>query len=101
MNGQDSRTSPDGLVPALKVVVAGTDGIAVLARPERPPETEGHPAGAGTPLPDHVLASVLSAPDVRADVVARARWLLQAPSWCRAEEVAAALVDCYVARRFP
>jgi hypothetical protein len=52
-------------------------------------------------LPDHVLARVLASPSVRPDVVARARLLLRSPSWCRAEEVAAELVDCYVSRRFP
>ena len=93
-------TSPEGLVAALKVVPAGTDGIAVLAPHERPPDADGLP-GAGTPVPDDVLAAVLAAPGVRADVVARARLLLRSSSWCRAEEVAAELVDCYVARRLP
>ncbi len=47
------------------------------------------------------LASLLSSPVVRPDAVARARRLLQTPSWCRAQEVADELVDCFVDRRFP
>lgn len=52
-------------------------------------------------LPDHVVEDVLAAPDVRAHEVARARVLLESPTWCRAEEVAAELVDCYLGRRVP
>lgn len=51
-------------------------------------------------LSDDVLENVLAVPGVRPDVVARARALLDdAP--CRAEEIAAELVDCYVAQRLP
>ncbi len=49
---------------------------------------------------DDVLADVLALPGVRPDVVARVRALLgSAP--CRAEEIAAELVDCYVSHRLP
>lgn len=51
-------------------------------------------------LSDDMLENVLALPGVRADVVARARAHLgDAP--CRAQEIAAELVDCYVAQRLP
>lgn len=47
------------------------------------------------------LDSLLTSPVVRPDAVARARQLLASPSWCRAEEVAAHLVDCLVDHELP
>lgn len=52
-------------------------------------------------LSHEVVEDVLAAPHVRAEVVARARAMLQGSRWCRSEEVASELVDCYVARRLP
>lgn len=51
-------------------------------------------------LSDDVLENVLAVPGVRAEVVARARALL-GDTPCRAQEIAAELVDCYVAQRLP
>ncbi|HVF73758.1 MAG TPA: hypothetical protein VM938_01810 [Acidimicrobiales bacterium] len=48
-----------------------------------------------------VLEGLLAVPGVRHDEVARARRLLHSPRWCRAEEVASELVDCFVAQRLP
>ena len=93
-------TRQEGLAQALKVVHGGSDGIAVLAGHERrpPPRPAPEPTSG---LPDGLLDHVLAAPTVRDEAVARARTLLQSASWCRADEVAAELVDCYVARRLP
>ncbi|MDQ3756830.1 MAG: hypothetical protein M3394_03160 [Actinomycetota bacterium] len=52
-------------------------------------------------LSDQVVDDVLAVPYVRADVVERARALLHTARWCRSEEVASELVDCYVGRRLP
>lgn len=52
-------------------------------------------------LSEDVVRGVLAVAGVRADEVARARALLLTTSWCRAEEVASELVDCYVGRRMP
>ena len=52
-------------------------------------------------LSEDVLEDLLTVPDVRPDVVARARRLLDSQRWCRAEEVAAELVDCFIAQRVP
>lgn len=54
-----------------------------------------------TRLPDDVIEDVLAVPGIRADVVARARALLHTTRWCRAEEVASELVDCFVEQRVP
>lgn len=54
-----------------------------------------------TRLSADVLEGLLAVPGVRADEVARARVLLHSPQWCRAEEVASELVDCFVAQRLP
>lgn len=54
-------------------------------------------ASAAEPRLDNLLSSSM----VRPEVVARARQLLASSSWCRAEEVAAQLVDCMVGRRLP
>jgi hypothetical protein len=54
-----------------------------------------------TRLSDDVLEGVLAVPTIRADVVARARALLHTTRWCRAEEVASELVDCFVEHRLP
>ena len=51
--------------------------------------------------PDAGYETLLRAPVVRPDAVARARRLLASPSWCRAEEVADRLVTCFVGRRLP
>lgn len=51
-------------------------------------------------LSDDVLENVLALPGVRPDVVERARALLDDVP-CRAEEIAAELVDCYVSHRVP
>ena len=48
-----------------------------------------------------VLEGVLAVPGVRPDEVARARVLLHTAQWCRAEEVASELVDCFIAQRLP
>lgn len=50
---------------------------------------------------EHGLDSLFSSSVVRPDAVARARRLLESPSWCRAEEVADRLVECYVGNRLP
>ncbi|HZQ27604.1 MAG TPA: hypothetical protein VFA94_07890 [Acidimicrobiales bacterium] len=47
------------------------------------------------------LDGLLVAPVVRPEAVARARQLLASPSWCRAEEVAARLLDCMIGNRLP
>lgn len=52
-------------------------------------------------VPEQVAAGVAAAPWVRPEAVARARQLLGTPRWCRADEVAAELVDCLVTRRLP
>lgn len=52
-------------------------------------------------LSDDVIDDVLAGPGVRPDVVARARALLHTTRWCRADEIAAELVDCYVDHRLP
>lgn len=52
-------------------------------------------------LPEDVIDGVLAGPSVRPDVVARARALLHTTRWCRAEEIASELVDCYVGHRLP
>jgi hypothetical protein len=52
-------------------------------------------------LSDEVVDDVLSLPHVRPEVVARARALLDGARWCRSEEVASELVDCFVGRRVP
>ncbi len=52
-------------------------------------------------LAAEVVERLLATPPVRPDAVARARALLASTTWCRAEEVAAELVDCYVTRRLP
>ncbi len=48
-----------------------------------------------------VVERLVATPRVRDEAVARARALLASGTWCRAEEVAAELVDCYVTRRLP
>lgn len=52
-------------------------------------------------LSEDVIEDLLAVPPVRPDVVARARALLHTARWCRAEEVASELVDCYVGQRVP
>ena len=52
-------------------------------------------------LPENVIEDMLAVPRVRADVVARARALLHTTQWCRSDEVASELVDCYVDHRLP
>ena len=52
-------------------------------------------------LPEDVITDLLAVPSVRADEVARARALLHTARWCRAEEIASELVDCYVGHRLP
>ena len=55
-------------------------------------------------LSDHharVVEEVLALPDVRADAVARAQALLGSPSWCRASEIAAELVECLLTQQVP
>jgi hypothetical protein len=47
------------------------------------------------------LDGLLAATVVRPEAVARARQLLASPSWCRAEEVAAHLLDCMIGNRLP
>lgn len=60
------------------------------------------PANGGTPhLDDHVVATVLALPRVRPEAVVRGRRVLGSNMWCRANEVAAELVDCLVHRRIP
>jgi hypothetical protein len=60
------------------------------------------PAHGGTPqLDDHVVASVLALSSIRPEAVVRGRRLLGSNTWCRANEVAAELVDCLVHRRLP
>jgi hypothetical protein len=54
-----------------------------------------------TRLSADVLEGLLAVPGIRPDEVERARVLLDSPQWCRAEEVAAELVDCFVAQRLP
>jgi hypothetical protein len=54
-----------------------------------------------TRLSQDVYDDMLAPPRIRADVVERARALLDTPRWCRAEEVASRLVDCYVEQRVP
>ncbi len=48
-----------------------------------------------------VVPLVLSAPELRSDVLAHARDLLSTREWCHADEVAAALVDCLVGGELP
>ncbi|HEX2039365.1 MAG TPA: hypothetical protein VHF47_06490 [Acidimicrobiales bacterium] len=52
-------------------------------------------------LSDEVVDDVLAVPQVRPEVVARARALLHTTRWCRPEEIASELVECYVGRRLP
>lgn len=47
------------------------------------------------------LDALLDSRVVRPEAVARARELLASATWCRAEEVAAELVDCLVGHRLP
>ena len=54
-----------------------------------------------TRLPQDVIEDVFAVPGIRPDVVARARALLHTTHWCRADEVASELVDCFVAQRLP
>lgn len=65
------------------------------------PEATRHMHELKDRLPEDVLNGVLAVPPVRAEAVARARALLGTARWCRAEEVAAELVDCFVANRVP
>ena len=68
---------------------------------------EGHAADAGPTamteerLSVELVERLVATPRVRDEAVARARALLASGTWCRAEEVAAEMVDCYVARRLP
>ena len=79
-----------------------SDAIAVPTRGDPLPSYEqGTTLVAGRSVPARVLDRVLSTPSVRAAAVARGRALLASPAWCRADEVAAALLDCYVTRRLP
>ncbi len=48
-----------------------------------------------------LVERLVATPRVRDEAVARARALLASGTWCRAEEVAAEMVDCYVTRRLP
>lgn len=50
---------------------------------------------------DEALALVPGEPAVRLDVVERARLLIEGGEWCRAEEVAATLVECLVRGKVP
>jgi hypothetical protein len=50
---------------------------------------------------DTRLDGLLAAPVVRPEAVARARQLLASSSWCRAEEVAARLLDCMIGNHLP
>jgi len=60
------------------------------------------PAPGGTPqLDERVMARLLALPPVRPEAVVRGRRLLGSNSWCRANEVAAELVDCLVHHRIP
>lgn len=52
-------------------------------------------------VPDHVADEVSTAPLIRPAAVAKARRLLDSSGWCRANEVAAELVDCLITRRLP
>lgn len=52
-------------------------------------------------LAEPVLRQVEAVPAVRPEAVARGRALLGTAAWCRAEEVADQLVDCYLSRRIP
>ncbi|HEX2063385.1 MAG TPA: hypothetical protein VHE80_03075, partial [Acidimicrobiales bacterium] len=52
-------------------------------------------------LPPEVVHRLVAMPPVRAEAVERAKALLASATWCRAEEVAAELVDCYFTRRLP
>lgn len=47
------------------------------------------------------LDSLFGSAVVRPDAVARARRLLESAGWCRAEEVADRLVECFVGNRLP
>ena len=68
---------------------------------------DGHGGEAGTTavaderIPREVVDRLLATPLVRPGVVARAKANVASGTWCRAEEVAAELVDCYVKRRLP
>lgn len=64
-------------------------------------ESESHMREATVSAREPGLDSLLSSAVVRPDAVARARRLLESPSWCRAEEVADRLVEAYVGNRLP
>ena len=65
------------------------------------PEATRHMQELRDRLPEDVIEGVFAVPGVRAEAVARARALLGTTRWCRAEEVASELVDCFVANRVP
>ena len=54
-----------------------------------------------TSLRPAAVEGVLRGSTVRREAVARARVLLASSAWCRSEEVADELVECYVGRRLP
>lgn len=69
---------------------------------------QGHQESEKPPMPQATITateprldSLLGSAVVRPDAVARARRLLQTPSWCHAEEVAERLVEAYVDHRLP
>lgn len=64
-------------------------------------ESENEMSHAVASVDEPRLESLLDAPVVRPAAVARARRLLESPSWCRAEEVADRLVECLVGNRLP
>ena len=57
--------------------------------------------GGTSQLDERVVARVLALPGVRPEAVVRGRLVLGSNTWCRANEVAAELVDCLVHRRLP
>jgi len=72
---------------------------------ESPPQDKQEPEN---PMPQPTtsaaepqLDTLLTATVVRPEAVARARQLLASARWCRAEEVAARLVDALVDHRLP
>lgn len=72
--------------------------MALVMKLAEPLNHRAHPDAALTPL---VKGVVHALPSVRPEAVGRARLLLATAEWCRADEVADRLVDCYLTRRVP
>ncbi len=87
----------------LKVVGAWTEALSRMheGTQQGQQESEKLMTQATVSAREPGLDSLLSASVVRPDAVARARRLLESPSWCRAEEVAERLVECYVGHQLP